>query len=246
MQFPDWINNPWFVGIGGGILSGLAATWISRFVFSKRDNREYAQKVAATNREVIYSLRPGISEGVIPDSEIVDALIAATCRKYGVSEKDAYDIFDICEELIKEVMDSSFISSTTKIEFCTKLLKLQELPEAIVQAALADQRKADRPTTSSIQDIRSRLLAQMSIMIGFMVTILTIMLTFLKQRDPARPIGSIRDLSTPLIVLLAAIASMGMVFITRELFREGRRRTVELQTKKNEPNDDRDKTQKGS
>jgi hypothetical protein len=183
MHLPDWFNNPWFVGIGGGVLSGLAATWISRLIFSKRDNREYAQKVAATNREVIYSLRPGISEGVIPDSEIVDALIAATCRKYGVSETDAYDIFDISEELIKEVMDSSFISSTTKIEFCNKLLKLQEIPEAVIQSVVAEQRKTDRPTTSSIQDIRSKMLTQMSVMLGFMVATLTVLFTFLKARD---------------------------------------------------------------
>lgn len=231
MYFPDWFNNPWFVGIGGGILSGLAATWISRLIFSKRDNREYAQKVAATNREVIYSLRPGISEGVIPATDIVDALISATCRKYGVSEKDAYDIFDISEELIKEVMDSSFISSTTKIEFCDKLLKLQEIPEAIIQSVLTEQRKTDRPTSASIEDIRSKMLTQMSVMFGFMVTLVTVLLTLFKERLTGQSTSNFRDLSTPLIVLISAVASMVMAVILREFLREARRRTTDRAAK---------------
>jgi hypothetical protein len=235
MHLPDWFNNPWFVGIGGGILSGLAATLISRLIFSKRDNREYAQKVAATNREVIYSLRPGISEGVIPASNIVEALIAATCRKYGVSEKDAYDIFDISEELIKEVMDSSFISSATKIEFCDKLLKLQEIPEEVIQSVLAEQRRTDRPTTTSIQDIRSKMLTQMSVMLGFMVMSLTVWLTFFKERLTLHTTSNFRDLSTPLIVLLSAVLSMVMAVLTREFLREARRRAPEKAVKPSEP-----------
>ena len=58
----ELFNNPWFVGIGGGILSGLIVAYISRLIFSRRDNREYAQKVSQANHEVLYAVRPGISE----------------------------------------------------------------------------------------------------------------------------------------------------------------------------------------
>ncbi len=53
----------WAIGIGGGILSGLIVAYISRLIFSKRDNREYAQKILQANNEVLYAVRPGISEG---------------------------------------------------------------------------------------------------------------------------------------------------------------------------------------
>ena len=32
----DWLNNPWIVGIGGGTLSGLLVTFVSRKVLSRR------------------------------------------------------------------------------------------------------------------------------------------------------------------------------------------------------------------
>lgn len=119
------LSNPWVVGIGGGILSGLIVAIITRKIFSKRDNREYLQKVLGANREVLYAIRPGISEGLIPSKEVVDHLIKATARKYSVEPTSMLDISSIASELIKEVMDSSFISAQTKQDFCEKLSALK-------------------------------------------------------------------------------------------------------------------------
>ena len=44
---------------------------ISKSIFSKRDNREYAQKISQANHEVLYAVRPGISEGVIPNNGVL-------------------------------------------------------------------------------------------------------------------------------------------------------------------------------
>ena len=105
----DIFNNSWVIGIGGGILSGLIVTLITRYLFSKKDNKEYAQKVSTVNREVVYALRPGISEGHIPDNEVLASLINATARRYKVERGDVYQAKQIAEELIKDIMDSSFI-----------------------------------------------------------------------------------------------------------------------------------------
>ena len=119
-------SSPWFVGIGGGILSGIIVAYISRFIFSKRDGREYAQKLSQANHEVLYAVRPGISEGVIPTSVVLKMLIEATARKYSIDMSDMYDLSDISSELIKEVMDSSFISASSKHDFCGKLTAIRE------------------------------------------------------------------------------------------------------------------------
>lgn len=120
----ELLDNPWVIGIGGGILSGLFVAWITRLIFSKRDNKEYLQKLRAANQEVIYAIKPGISEGVIPTPEIVNHLISATSRRYDVDSELMYNVNEIASELIKEVMDSSFISASTKQEFCEKLSNL--------------------------------------------------------------------------------------------------------------------------
>lgn len=122
----SWLSNAWVVGIGTGLLSGLLVTWIARLFLSKRDDREYQQKVLGANHEIVYALRPGISEGEIPDREIVVALAHATARKYDVAEADLYSPTAIAEELIKEVMDSSFLSAAKKREYCTQLAPLRE------------------------------------------------------------------------------------------------------------------------
>jgi len=122
----DLLNNAWVIGIGAGIISGLFVFLITRYFFSKKDNKEYFQKISAANREVLYAVRPGISEGEVPNSTILEHLIAATARKYGIEQNAMLTESEIASELIKEVMDSAFISANRKIEFCNKLSLLSE------------------------------------------------------------------------------------------------------------------------
>ena len=122
----DLLNNPWIVGIGAGVLSGLVGAYLTRLIFSRRDTREYVQKTHQANHEVLYAVRPGISEGVIPTNDVLRSLIAATARKYGVEAKDMHDLEAVSSELVKEVMDSSFISAASKQEFCEKPAQVRE------------------------------------------------------------------------------------------------------------------------
>ena len=97
----DVLNNTWIVAIDGGILSGLIVTFITRYLFSKKDNREYAQKVSAVNHEVVYALRPRIVEGHLSNTEVLLSLINTTTRKYKIDKNDVYKPKQIVEELIK-------------------------------------------------------------------------------------------------------------------------------------------------
>ena len=121
------LTNVWVVGIGTGILSGLLVRMGRAGFLSKRENRKY-QKVIGANREVIYAIRPGIPEGQIPSREVVQALTNSTARRAGVSPSDLYKPNEIAEELIKEVMDSSFLPSAKKSEYCTQLAALRSQP----------------------------------------------------------------------------------------------------------------------
>ena len=56
------LNNGWVVGIGGGILSGLIVAWLTRTLFSKKDQKELAINISSANREILYAIRPEISE----------------------------------------------------------------------------------------------------------------------------------------------------------------------------------------
>ncbi|WP_440221759.1 hypothetical protein ACQQ2N_11720 [Dokdonella sp. MW10] len=232
------INNPWFIGIGGGILSGLIVTLISRMVLSRRDNREYAQKVLGANREVIYAIKPGISEGLIPASEIIQSLIEATARKYGVEAKNLYRASEIAQELMKEVMDSSFISAKTKEEYCAQLARLVAAPST--QPSSTHQKPRDERPSSGMEEYRSRMISMMSIMMGMGAASMTLFMVLSKNAPFASlTFGSglfsaiFPAIAAMLVVVAAAAAAMSFTRIQRKHLEE-RERLKREQTKKSQ------------
>src|SRR5690554_6703440 len=167
------LNNPWLVGIGGGVLSGLIVALVTRFLFSRRENKEYLQRVSAVNREIVYALRPGISEGKIPSGEVLQSLINATSRKHKVDASDAYSSRQIAEELIKDIMDSNFISAETKKSYCDNLAHLvKERQEEIKEV-----RKPEHGQAAS--ELRQRMVMQMSVVLGITVSMMTMATVFI-------------------------------------------------------------------
>jgi hypothetical protein len=62
----------------------------------------------------------------IPTIAVLDAMANATGRKYGLDRNDLFTPAELSDELVKEVMDSSFLSSAQKAEYCSKLTPLRE------------------------------------------------------------------------------------------------------------------------
>lgn len=196
-------NNSWVVGIGGGILSGLIVTLITRYLFSKKDNKEYAQKVSTVNREVVYALRPGISEGHIPDNEVLSSLINATARKYKVERGDVYQAKQIAEELIKEIMDSSFISSETKKNYCETLAHLVNTARA---EALPETLKIERISLES--EFRKKQTERMSVVLGItaaMGTMMVALTTIIDKPSVSSPLKDLIGITLPTITVLASV-----------------------------------------
>lgn len=226
----DWLSNPWVVGLGGGVLSGLVVTFISRAAFSRRDRGEYLQKVLAANRELIYALRPGISEGHVPERDLVSSLINATARKYDVEKRDLFDPTQLAEELTKEIMDSSFISSSTKDEYYNQLEPLLSLVEPV---QVAEDRDVALQS-NQWSEYRSRMITVLSALLGSMTALMTLIL-ILSDSGTLR-VAQNSDFLTfllPTIVALTTIAAGTTTRLrstTREIGRL-RRRTIELESR---------------
>ena len=216
------LNNPWFIGIGGGILSGIIVTAISRFIFSKKDNREYAQKVAIVNREVIYAIRPGISEGEIPTKEILQSLINSTARKYNIESKDAYKPSEIADDLIKEVMDSSFISAKTKNEYCKRLDEIKSIPKEklglIIEKEMAIQK-------SVLSAYRERMTKMMSIILGIISAVMTLLFSFSEFKG-AEYLVSYEVLLPTILIALILFASALLIYLFKKLIAKERLKSI--------------------
>lgn len=203
----EWLNDPWVIGIGGGILSGLIVTGVSRWIFSGRDHKEHLSKVSSANREVVYAIRQGIPEDRVPTREIVEALISSTARKYGLPTSDLNQPQDVASDLVKEVMDSSFISAEKKDQYCSALLSTLT-PEK----ADSDGKSRERVAARNIADEqRSRLLWMMSGTLGLTAAGMSAALAlFLRESDRVVPQSTVVlvpvaiALSASLIAMLAA------------------------------------------
>lgn len=235
MEIWNFINNSWFVGIVGGLLSGLATTWIGRKIFSEKDKKEYIRKIDSTNKEIVYSLRSAISDNIHHDHKIITSLMAATARKNGVLISDIYSIKEVAEDLIKEVMDSSFIPTEYKKKYCegltrTYLLedankKQEEIPREIRDSLLVYSARRDSIITTS------------TALLGIMVTVLTFLLTIIQSKSSIldkidnilfpnlqRSEGLVFLLTAPII---AAISAMMLVYLKKLILSRQRDRDIQ-------------------
>lgn len=120
----DVLNNPWVVGIVGGIISGFAVFLTSNVIISRRERRELRQQIRLANSEIIHSTRSLIVDKVLPEAGWLDPVLNSTAKKYGVNKEDLYDLRCLSDDIISEIMGNPFLSSKQKVEYCEFVSRL--------------------------------------------------------------------------------------------------------------------------
>lgn len=227
------INNPWVIGIFGGIFSGIIVTFISRSLLSRRDRKEYFQKVLSANKEVLYALRPGISEDSIPNGPVIEALITATARKYGVDKKDLYNCSEIGQELLKEVMDSSFIAMNTKTQYCNKLAGIVYPPDDKGEfLEIIATYKA-----MNLKDYRAMMVTIISTMMGIIAAIMSLFVAVVKRKPEPEPYGIITGIKTssiyiPIIIIIFTIITILLSLLLTQSLKYSKKKNEKDEGKK--------------
>ena len=129
MYMDDLIANPWIVGIGGGVISSLIVFFITKFFLSKKENKEYEQKVRLATNEVVYAVRPLVIDKAIPANGVLAALRSAIAVKYGVKVSDVIGIKQLVSILVLEILSNSFLNSSQKNEYCNLLMTMKDEPK---------------------------------------------------------------------------------------------------------------------
>lgn len=127
----DLVANPWIVGIGGGVISSLIVFFITKFFLSKKENKEYEQKVRLATNDVVYSVRPLVIDKAIPTNDVLAALRSAIAVKYGVKTSDVIGIKQLVSILVLEILSNSFLNSSQKNEYCNLLMTMKDEPSHI-------------------------------------------------------------------------------------------------------------------
>ncbi|EHU0376662.1 hypothetical protein R6I31_003667 [Vibrio cholerae] len=140
-----------------------------------------------------------------------------------VERDDVYQPKQIAEELIKEIMDSSFISSETKKNYCETLAHL------VTKEKTTDAILSLRVERTSIEsEYRQKQTERMSAMLGVtaaMGTMAVALSTVLDKPTLSSPIKELINITLPTVtvlasVLLATIAMLISVKLKRS--RDGR------------------------
>lgn len=212
------LTNGWVVGIGGGVLSGLIVAWLTRVLFSKRDQRELAMKVHSANQEILYAIRPEISEQSLPSIQVIDALRSATARKYHIDRDRLHDVPHIVEDLIKEIMDSSFVSSAAKREYC------EDLKLLIAETASEKSQEREDPEIHVARvEYKEKMVTLLSMTLGTIAALAT-MVSFLSSR--LKDSSLFGKLTEPLLPMLLVFGSLVLVMTAMQAALRLRRRKI--------------------
>ena len=117
----NFLENPWVVGICGGIISGIIVYFFTELLCKKKGNSNYLERVNRANLDMIHILKPYVVEKGLPSEEVIDAILLSTSRKHGVKCDDLYSVRIICEELIREIIEDTYIPSDKKQEYSQQL-----------------------------------------------------------------------------------------------------------------------------
>lgn len=115
-----WISDPWMVGIGTGIVSGLAVLIVTRWL----DRRKKAGNLSQAESDVKSALRTALVNGTLPSVPIVEAMLRAAAARHGVPPDDIAACGDVADDLALDVMESPFLTGEQKAAHATSLAAL--------------------------------------------------------------------------------------------------------------------------
>jgi hypothetical protein len=220
----DFLQNPWVVGVAGGIISGIIVFYITQWIFRRKDNSKYIEQISLANSEIIRILKPYVAEKGLPELNIISALIAATARKYRIEVKQIYSIRIICEELIKEVIENVYVSSEKKEEYSQGLndylLKMERTLNE--EQLLKDQQwQKELIDLKSNQEFKNKYMKYMSSVLALFASIISITLVVFSNMNDFMFIDKFDLFPIDLIpaiytITTAFIATLFVFFIKRK------------------------------
>lgn len=222
MSIYSLINSSWFFGVICSVLSGIVTIMLSRAILLPKDDREYSKRVTCANNEIVHHLRQGVSESINPNIKIIEIMISATARKYGLNEKDLYGVKKITEDLIKEVMGCPFVSASNKRNYCDSLLNIinRDIERNAYRKELSSG--AYEYEAALIKMMRKQVLTHSCFLLGGIVSTATLILMYVKESRPMTVIANnlVDDSLIFFIPLVAALMVLVVSFLCQSLSRK--------------------------
>lgn len=122
-DFNNFIHNAWFVGIIGGIISGIIVYYLTSYVLDRKKKSEHKRNIVISNEEVLLVLRPYIAKSGLPSIEQLTAIINSIARRYNVQPIEMKTVGMFYEDLVLDFVSNVYIPDNIKKERIEKLLE---------------------------------------------------------------------------------------------------------------------------
>lgn len=115
------LNNSWV----SNLITGLAVYFLTGFFNKIKHKKQYFQKVELANKEIFNTIKFTIPEENLPSAQVLQSIHSATAKRYNVKIEHMSSLQEILDDVIKEIMDSNFLSHENKLRYCKRLLDLK-------------------------------------------------------------------------------------------------------------------------
>lgn len=126
-----FLANDWTIAIVSAIISGVILLPIAVYVTNWIDKSKKKSSASRVNREVISILRNIVSEGGVVSLKTTTILIQSISRKYGVNNKFVRSPEQMIQDLLTDVLESSYISMGSKLSITNGLEKVLNEVEGV-------------------------------------------------------------------------------------------------------------------
>lgn len=121
MTIEDIFNNDWFIGIIGGIISGIIVFYITKYLLERKNKKDYIKRIAQANKAIGNYIRGYVVEIDFPSNSVIESVKNATAREYDVKVEELNSLKIICEDLIQEIIGNVYVSNENKKLYIEKL-----------------------------------------------------------------------------------------------------------------------------
>ena len=122
----NFFNNQWVINIGTGLVVYIVTNIISRIILNKAANKEKQKQIENANKEIIRILKPYVVENNILNKNVINAVIKSISRKFYIPSEDLFSDKEICEELIREILESSYVNNDKKFDYINYLSNIMK------------------------------------------------------------------------------------------------------------------------
>lgn len=227
-QIKNILNNQWVINIGTGLVVYIITTIISRIILNKATNKEKQKQMDNANKEVIRILKPYIVEKNFLNEEIIICIIKSVARKFDVSFREIYNVREICEELIREILESSYVDNEKKEEYIYYLNDIIEKNEQKVE--IKENLEALLEKKYQITKNKTKLYNILSLYMSFIVMIISVLVTIFSESKYESFFSISEPMQISILIIITEISMMVSVLYLK-MMKERKYHQRELEDK---------------